>query len=71
MSNLYNIYNRYNELQIWIKDFNISNFQIEKLHQTSVSIFHLSGTVRLRDSYYLKFLMLGSHEMVVKLKICH
>jgi hypothetical protein len=30
------MYNRSNELQhiqIWIKDFNIINFQIEKLHQ--------------------------------------
>ena len=33
----YYMYNRYKELQhiqIWIKDFNISSFQIEKLHYT-------------------------------------
>ena len=43
------MYNRYNELQhiqIWIKDFNINNFQIEKLHQTLVSVSHLPGTVQ-------------------------
>jgi hypothetical protein len=43
------MYNRYNELQhiqIWIKDFNIINWKIEKLHQTSVSVSHLPGTVQ-------------------------
>jgi hypothetical protein len=43
------MYNRSNELQhiqIWIKDFNIINFQIEKLQQTSVSRSHLPSTIQ-------------------------
>ena len=41
------MYNKSSELQhiqIWIKDFNIVNFQIEKLQQTSMSGSHLLGT---------------------------